>query len=77
MYVHVKIYNVEQRQINIAYFNVDINNVRQCQNNVVILNVEFHNGHERRNNVMYMTIFRKLKRAKNIFELQKKGGSFD
>ena len=72
VYVHVEIYNVEQRQINVVHFNIDINNVRQRRNNIVILNIEFHNVDQRRNNVLYMTIFKKLKRAKIFFELQKK-----
>ena len=55
-----------------VYFNVNINNVRQRQNNAVIFKVEFHNVDQRRNNVVSMTIFKKLKRAKNIFEFQKK-----
>ena len=65
VYVHVEICNVEQRQINVVYFNVDINNV--------ILNVEFHNVDQHRNNVLYMTIFKKFKRAKNFFWASKKG----
>ena len=72
VYVHVEIYNVEQRHINVVHFNIDINNVRQRRNNIVILNIEFHNVDQRRNNVLYMTIFKKLKRAKKNFELQKK-----
>ena len=77
VYVHVQIYNVEQRHINVVYFNVDINNVRQRRNHVVILNVEFRNVDQCRNNVLYMTIFKKLKRAKKIFWASKKGDSFD
>ena len=49
-----------------------LNNVKLSQINVVILNAEFHNVDQCRNNVLYMTISKKLKRAKNIFELQKK-----
>ena len=60
-------YNVEQRQINVVYFNIDVNNVRQSRNNVVIFNVEFHNINQRRNNVMNMTILKKLEIAKKYF----------
>ena len=67
MYVNVEIYNIKQRQINVAYFNVDINNVRQRQNNAVIFNVEFHNVDQRRNDVVNMIIFKRLKRAKKYF----------
>ena len=72
VYVNVEIYNVEQRRINVFYFYVDINNVRQRQNNFVILNVKFPNVDQRRNNVLKMTIFKKLKRAKNYFSTSKK-----
>ena len=60
-------YNMEQRQINVVYFNIDVNNVRQSRNNVVIFNVEFHNINQRRNNVMNMTILKKLEIAKKYF----------
>ena len=65
-YVNVEIYNVEQHEINVVYFNVDVN-VRQRWNNAVIFNVEFHNVDQCGNNVVNMTIFKKLKRAKNYF----------
>ena len=43
-YANVGFYNVEQRQINVVYFNVDLkNNIRQRWNNVVIFNVDIHN----------------------------------
>ena len=42
MYVNVGIYNVDQRRINIVYFNDDLNNVRKRRNNVIIFNVDFH-----------------------------------
>ena len=54
-------YNVEQRRINVAYFNVDMNNVRQRRNNV-IFNVEFYNVGKRRNNVVKMTASKKNKK---------------
>ena len=72
MYVNDEVYNFEQRQINLVFFNVDINNVRQRQNSVVIFNVEFHNIDQRRNNVVNMRIFKKLKRAKKYFRASKK-----
>ena len=72
MYINVEIYNVEQRQINVVYFNVDVTNIRQRRNNAVIFNVMFHNVDQRPNNIVNTTIFKKLKRANNIFELQKK-----
>ena len=59
--------NVEQRQINLVFFNVDSNNVRHRPNNVVIFNVEFDNVDQRRNNVGNMTIFKKLKKVKKHF----------
>ena len=71
MYVSIEIYNVEQRHIKVVCFSVDINYVRKGRNNAVIFNVEFHNTDQRQNNVLNVTIFKKLKRAKNIFELQK------
>ena len=77
MNVKVEIYNVKQCQINVVYFNINFNNVRQRLNNDVTFNVEFHNVDHRRNNVVNMTIFKKLKRVKNIFEPQKKDVSFD
>ena len=65
VHVNVEIYNVEQRRINVVYFNVDINNVWQRRrNNVVIFNVEFHNVDQRRKNVVNMTICKMLKRVK-------------
>ena len=72
MYVNDEVYNFEQRQVNLVFFNVDINNVRQRQNSVVIFNVEFHNIDQRRNNVVNMRIFKKLKRAKKYFRASKK-----
>ena len=51
---NIEIYNVEQRQINVVYFNVD---VRLRPNNVVIFNVEFHNFVR---TLINMTIFKKL-----------------
>ena len=60
-----QVYNVEQRHINVVYFNVDINNFRQLQSAAVIFNVEFHNVGQRRNNVVNVTIFQRLKKAKN------------
>ena len=63
--------------MNVVYFNINFNNVRQRLNNDVTFNVEFHNVDHRRNNVVNMTIFIKLKRVQNIFELQKKDVSFD
>ena len=36
------------------------------------LDVEFHNVDQRQNNVLYMTIFKKLKRAKKYFWVSKK-----
>ena len=72
MYINVEIYNVEPCQINVAYFNVDVNNIRQRRNNAVIFNAVFHNIDQRPNNIVNTTIFKKLKRANNIFELQKK-----
>ena len=53
MYVNVEIYNVEQRRINIFYFNVDI---RKRRNNFFIFHVKFHKVDQSRNNVMNMTI---------------------
>ena len=67
VYVHVEISNVELRRINVVCFSIDINNVRQRRNNIVIFNVEFHNIDQRPKNVLYMTIFKKLKRAKKDF----------
>ena len=65
VHVNVEIYNVEQRRINVVYFNVDINNVWQRRrNNVVIFNVEFHDVDQRRKNVVNMTICKMLKRVK-------------
>ena len=61
------IYNVEDRRIDVAYFNVDIKNVRQLQNNNVIFNVEFHNIDQSWNNFMNMTMCKKLKIAKKCF----------
>ena len=58
MYVHVLIYNVEQRWNNVVYFNVELNNVRQ-RVNIVIFNVDLHNVEQRRNNVANMTIRKK------------------
>ena len=58
---------VEQRRINIVYFNVDMNNIIQRPNSAVIFNVEFHNFDQRRNNVVNMIIFKKFKRAKKYF----------
>ena len=70
--------DVGQCQINAVYFSVDIISVRQRRNNAVIFNVEFHCVDQCRNNVVNSTIFKKLKRAKYIFELQKKkDGSFN
>ena len=64
--------DVGQCQINAVYFSVDIISVRQRRNNAVIFNVEFHCVDQCRNKVVNTTIFKKLKRAKYIFELQKK-----
>ena len=55
-------YNVEQRRINVVYFNVDMNNVRQRRNNIDIFNVEFYNVAKRRNNVVKMTASKKNKK---------------
>ena len=55
-------YNVEQRRINVVYFNVDMNNVRQRRNNIDIFNVEFYNVAKRRNNVVKMTASKKIKK---------------
>ena len=40
-------YNVEQRQINVVYFNIDMNNIRPSQKNVAIFNVAFQNLEQR------------------------------
>ena len=72
----LKFTNVQQHQINVVYFNTDFNNVRQRQSNAVSFNVEFHNVDQHWNNVK-MTIFKKLKRAKKNFELQKKDDSIN
>ena len=55
-------YNVEQRRIDVVYFNVDMNNVRQRRNNIDIFNVEFYNVGKRRNNVVKMTASKKNKK---------------
>ena len=62
VYVKVEIYNVEQRQINVVYFNVE----------TMLFNVKFHKVDQRRNSVVNMTIFKKLKRVKKCFWALKK-----
>ena len=59
MYVNVRIYKLEQRRIDVVYFNVHLNNVRQRRNNV-IFNVYFDNVGRRRNNVVNKTIWKKM-----------------
>ena len=54
--------NVEQRRINVVYFNVDMNNVRERRNNIAIFNVKFYNVGKRRNNVVKMTASKKNKK---------------
>ena len=58
--VNCAVYNVEQRGLNVVYFNVDLNNIRQRWNNVVIFNVDLHNAEQRRNNVVNITIWKKI-----------------
>ena len=76
MYVNVEIYNVEERQINIDYFDVDLNNVRQLQDNFVTFNVDFRKIGHRQNSVVNATICKELKNElqakhiKNILEFQ-------
>ena len=53
VYFNLWIYSVEQRRINVVYFNIDIN-VRQRQNN--IFNVELHNVGKRGSNIVQMTM---------------------
>ena len=48
---NVGIYNIEQRRINVVYFNVDMNNVRERGNNVG----------QHRNNVVNMNTCKKDK----------------
>ena len=67
VYVNVEIYNIEHCQINIVYFKCDINKVRQHPNNAVIFNAEFHNVDQCQNYAVNLTIFKKSKRAKNLF----------
>ena len=55
VYVNEKIYNVEQRQINVIYFEVDLNNF-------VIFNVDFHSVGQDWNKVVNMTICKKSKK---------------
>ena len=51
---------------------------RQRRNSAVVFNIEFTRRVDQRwNNVVSITLFKKLKRAKNIFELQKEDDSFD
>ena len=54
VYFNLWIYSVEQRRVNVVYFNIDINNVRKPQNN--IFNVELHNVGKRGSNIVEMTI---------------------
>ena len=72
-YSNIEIYYVEQRQNNVVYLNFDINNFRKRRNDTVFFNVEFHNVDQRRKNIVKMTIFKRMKRAKEFFfELQKR-----
>ena len=60
--------HVEQRRINVVYFEVNLNNVKKRQNNVFIFNIDFRNVGQFRNNVVNWTICKNLKnklRAKN------------
>ena len=57
-----RIYNIEQRQINVVYFNVDMNNIIQRRNNVVLFNVKFQNVGQRQNNVVKMGISQNKKK---------------
>ena len=70
----VGIYNVEQRRINVAYFNDNVSNVRQRRNNVVLFNVEFHNVGQGGNNVVKMTSSKENK--KNNFKLNTLNSKF-
>ena len=69
--VNIEIFNVEQRQTNVVYFNFDVN-VRQRRNNAVTFNVEFHDIDQRRNNVVSAIIFKKLKEQKIFLSFKKK-----
>ena len=60
-----KIYNVEQGQINVVYFNVDIKSVRQRRSNFFIFKVEFQNVDQCRNNVVNINKSMKLNKLKN------------
>ena len=55
-------YNVEQHQINVVYFNVDMDNFRQRWNNFVIFNIKFYNIGKRWNNVVKTTASKKHKK---------------
>ena len=58
----MEIYSIEQRRINVVYFNVDMKNVRQLRNNTAIANVKFQSVGQRRTNVVNITIGKILKK---------------
>ena len=59
-------YNVEQRQINVVYFNIDMNNIRPSQKNVAIFNVAFQNLEQRWNNIVNIIICMKMKNKSRV-----------
>ena len=55
MYVKVRIYNVEERQIIVVYFKFDMKNARKRLNNFAMFNIQFNNVWQPQNNVNMTT----------------------